>query len=74
MPNFTLGTPGSPQDPNAYTLAGGTPTCGSTKNQICYIIAADNGLGKPVIDTPLLGQIAASLNVRADSTNVFLKA
>ncbi len=59
-------------NPNNYTLVGSNPpNCISPKNHLCTIQAADN-LGKPIITSTLLCEIANALNNRFDTTNVKL--
>ena len=66
------GAPPNVGDPNQYISTGSTPpNCPTPKLFLCAIQAADN-MGKPIITTALILEIANALQRTTDSTNVKL--
>ncbi|WP_164112070.1 MULTISPECIES: hypothetical protein [Sphingobacterium] len=67
-------TGSDPANPNHYTLATSTPNCGSTEEKLCAINATNNGSDKPILDIPILSEMARALQNEVNEPNVQLKA
>lgn len=60
-------------DVNNYTLYGPTaPLCGTPKLHLCAIQANDN-MGRPILTSVIVCEIASALQNKTESTNVRLK-
>lgn len=67
-------TGSDPSQPSSYTLATGTPSCSSPKQQMCALEADDDGNGSPIITEDLKDEIINSLQNQVDGPNVHLRS
>lgn len=67
-------TGSNPSQPNSYTLATGTPSCSSPKQQMCTLQADADINNEPIITEDLKDEIINSLQNQVDGPNVHLKS
>lgn len=72
MAQFQLNNQSAPANPASYSLASGTPSCTGDQN-ICTIEAANDGSGRPVLNSAILGEMVTALNTHSNTANVSLK-
>lgn len=67
-------TGSNPSDKTHYTLVSSEPNCGIEREKLCAINATNNGSNQPVLDIPILSEMADALELEQNTTNVRLKA
>lgn len=74
MPLFELTDDLQPANPAKYNLVTGTPPSCIGNQKICTIDAADDGSGKPDLDTAILSEMVTALQTNSNQPHVNLKA